>query len=1647
MEKNYANILNTSSIKGSPPLNSQKNINFCTQNNQKFQQVQIPEILQFNIQNKKQKTIKSTPDFPFFLDCDKKLADKANSEKYQMFQKNTYIQEAQQFLIADTYPIISLDKDLNIIHHSDNLIDQLTTQNAYPEENDNQLFNNTQKFIDNKISQLISDSFNVFKSYSNDTQVLEYQITPFLSQKLIESKANQNQQIRNLSNQHKKTVFQKYSSDTNRKQVQELRYLLETTYVQIIEFYESDKKKELIKSFFHHDTIGQKSNFKIVSTTSNIDKSKQTFFDIKKNQSTDNNINLENFMENQQKQSKDEGLKIQNKSTKNPSLNSFSQSPALQGYRKAAIKSLSSNIHFGLNLNSNSTLSNYKYSANELVTNEGLSKNKNQLANQIPKSFINCSKIDFKNQIEIQQTIKNSIQTLNHIPQDLTQDENSNDKSKQNSPQKQQQAQIKPQKQLSNQQAKPSPQTLIIPSFQQLRDPSFTSLKQENLIQQKSQEEFVQNIYQFERPCVMNSLKKIIQNILELEKDNEYTQVTYRIMKGAQIQLIPSCPNCDSIRDQNKKIIKHKQNSTSQKSNIFNQRKLSSNFSCSIKKFNLENISIDIIVNPNKREKQLNASKDYKTHQDSNQYSFQKEKIRLVFRRDFSANFFENVYFVHSLYEEQNRSKAEVLLVKKLFIDSFQSVSHEFGTALNCINNLSEVALNLMNEESGEQLIKPIRYNSAVIQYLINDILDHHMILQNTFVLQIEKFSILKFKEEIIQLFRLQIEYKRLSFDFQIDPQLPEFIYQDKHRIQSILMTMIRNAIKYTQQGGITVEFKIQAVYSDNPTTPRTEKSHNLLQSSYAQKIFLLGIKVKDTGVGLDESESKKLTHLLNYGFCNESISKNSLGNGVGGLCVSNLIAIKLSGRENLGIKFEKNYESSSGTAFRFFVECQSFQKQRIATIKMNPTQFHDTILNHLPTILDNTTLQDNNLADSSHNVLSPSKINSPNDVVAVSKRNSINPFQQMQTSQQATHINHQQQQQVSSANLIKNNVYLASMTFSQGLFTMNQNQQSISSAHYSQIPNSNTTVQPVILQNINNQQSQQVPNSLNSSFNNPNYNLQSLQYFEQQQTEEYQVENLFKNMLFLRAGGGSGSQNQQQLNAEEQDINESLVGTPLTYNQLAGSVSPLQFICGRKSHFTLIPKTPLNRSNQNEINQKIQSGQQKRQSLNSNSQKNFTQQLQATQQYLNNATIQNLSSANSDTNDFQQVFSQRKGMEQSKNQIQEPISLANIKQESTKQEHIEEKSSTSKKIQPSSRLDSLRPKTQLNIKHLENLNSPHFNMDNHFFTNYENKIEEQKVSDEIQNEQIKRQSTVKRQSTSSININTNSFTSRKTRITFGAAQDDQSIFNRDRSQNGSDLPLQNQNSFKNQNNNNFQVLQLSQQVSQEIPIKQVETNAVASKLKENSSQNTQNKNVLKSDFKCDKEIREESDSKIDNSTESCLNKQYSFLEDIADERLENEKPNIVGEFCTFNDKGSSSIKLSSQCCVKVLCVDDEPFNHFVIKQILKAKKINCDTALNGEEGVLKYKQRKKCASCGLNSYSLILMDLNMPIKNGFEATNEIKQYSKQNLMSKVVVITCSAFIDIASKIKAQQSGSDFFISKPISQQLLFNLLQDQFLL
>lgn len=114
----------------------------------------------------------------------------------------------------------------------------------------------------------------------------------------------------------------------------------------------------------------------------------------------------------------------------------------------------------------------------------------------------------------------------------------------------------------------------------------------------------------------------------------------------------------------------------------------------------------------------------------------------------------------------------------------------------------------------------------------------------------------------------------------------------------------------------------------------------------------------------------------------------------------------------------------------------------------------------------------------------------------------------------------------------------------------------------------------------------------------------------------------------------------------------------------------------------------------------------------------------------------------------------------------------------------------------------------------------------------------------------------------------------------------------------------------------------------------------------------------------------------------------------------------------------------------RVLVVDDISVNLKVAKLMLE--KIGCvvDTACNGQEAIDKFEEGK---------YDLVLMDIQMPVMNGMDATKIIKK--KYNNVPPIVALTANALSgDIA---KYLSNGLDYFLSKPITKNILENKLKE----
>jgi len=111
---------------------------------------------------------------------------------------------------------------------------------------------------------------------------------------------------------------------------------------------------------------------------------------------------------------------------------------------------------------------------------------------------------------------------------------------------------------------------------------------------------------------------------------------------------------------------------------------------------------------------------------------------------------------------------------------------------------------------------------------------------------------------------------------------------------------------------------------------------------------------------------------------------------------------------------------------------------------------------------------------------------------------------------------------------------------------------------------------------------------------------------------------------------------------------------------------------------------------------------------------------------------------------------------------------------------------------------------------------------------------------------------------------------------------------------------------------------------------------------------------------------------------------------------------------------------------VKVLVVEDIALNQLLMRTLLDDFGFECDIAGNGKIAIEKMQSKK---------YDLVLMDLQMPEMNGFEAT----EYIRNEMKSKIPIIALTADVTTVDLAKCKAVGMDDYIAKPVDERLLYS--------
>jgi len=122
----------------------------------------------------------------------------------------------------------------------------------------------------------------------------------------------------------------------------------------------------------------------------------------------------------------------------------------------------------------------------------------------------------------------------------------------------------------------------------------------------------------------------------------------------------------------------------------------------------------------------------------------------------------------------------------------------------------------------------------------------------------------------------------------------------------------------------------------------------------------------------------------------------------------------------------------------------------------------------------------------------------------------------------------------------------------------------------------------------------------------------------------------------------------------------------------------------------------------------------------------------------------------------------------------------------------------------------------------------------------------------------------------------------------------------------------------------------------------------------------------------------------------------------------------------------------------KILLVDDHPVNRDLASRILQKRGHQVDWVENGLLAFERFQQE---------SYDIVLMDLQMPVMDGLEATRKIRQYEQEQNSDdvppkRVPIVAMTAYDDEKEKTASKNAGMDGFIAKPISIKTIGQTLQ-----
>jgi signal transduction histidine kinase/FixJ family two-component response regulator len=192
-----------------------------------------------------------------------------------------------------------------------------------------------------------------------------------------------------------------------------------------------------------------------------------------------------------------------------------------------------------------------------------------------------------------------------------------------------------------------------------------------------------------------------------------------------------------------------------------------------------------------------------------------------------------------SIIVELDRAKEEADRANAAKSAFLANVSHEIRTPMNAIIGFSELLYNEMEDTRAKSFLKKIMISGDILLNLINEILDLSKIEAGKISIEKEIIDIRRVLNEVVHIFRPQVQKKGLQFRYGVDDRIPEYLILDSRRIRQILINLLGNALKFTEKGYVALNVSMVAL-----------RDADSLDVSFT---------VEDTGIGIKADQQERI--------------------------------------------------------------------------------------------------------------------------------------------------------------------------------------------------------------------------------------------------------------------------------------------------------------------------------------------------------------------------------------------------------------------------------------------------------------------------------------------------------------------------------------------------------------------------------------------------------------------------------------------------------------------------------------------------------------------------------------------------------------------------------------------------------------------